>query len=46
MVDAFNAVCETLKIAKKGEYKADVKMIDPPPDMSVYRYRDEIVDQK
>lgn len=46
MVDAFNAVCETLKIAKKGEYRADVRIIDPPPDMSVYRYRDEIVDQK
>lgn len=46
MVDAFNSVCEKLKIANRGGYRADVRIVDPPPNMSVYRYKDEVTDQK
>jgi hypothetical protein len=41
MVDAFNCACEKLRISGKGEYNANVTIIDPPANTKIYRYKGE-----
>jgi len=46
MVDAFNSTCEKLRISGRGQYNANVTIIDPPNDVKVYRYRGQNNDAK
>lgn len=46
MVDAFNSACEKLRIAGRGQYNANVTIIDPPANVKVYRYKGQDNDAK